>query len=177
MAKEQPTRDPQVREILNRHAEYMDGYDRGQISFGVQAVIAMIQDALSRTAPAPEGEDVEPLERWADIQDDTDAIVKCGERWKAVAQSIGCQLHGFDDGRHASFTTPDGNVIEVGPKFRASLAALQSPEQIRAEERERCAKVAEGEARDCKTGTLEHSVAWEIVTAIRSLKDPEAGDA
>jgi hypothetical protein len=61
------------------------------------------------------------LERWSDIQDDTAAIIACGERWKVIAQTIGCQLHGFNDERSASFITPDGNVIEIGPKFRQAL--------------------------------------------------------
>lgn len=66
------------------------------------------------------------LELWADIQDDPCAIVACSDRWKAVAAKIGCTLHGFNDGRSASFITPDGNVIEVGPKFRTIIASLST---------------------------------------------------
>lgn len=72
------------------------------------------------------GEDA-ALERWSDIADDSDAIVRCGDRWKVVAAKIGCSLHGFNDGTAASFVTPDGNVIEIGPKFRAFLANLTAP--------------------------------------------------
>jgi hypothetical protein len=72
----------------------------------------------------------EALERWGDIQDDPDAIVECGERWKRVASAIGCELSGFNDGRSASFFTPDGNVIEVGPKFRAAITALHAREPL-----------------------------------------------
>ena len=67
---------------------------------------------------------VESFERWEEIADDDDAVIQCGERWKAVAAKINCTLHGFNDGRTASFVTPDGNVIEVGPKFRAALSAM-----------------------------------------------------
>lgn len=35
-----------VNAIINRHAEYMNGFDRGQINFGVEAVINMVRDAL-----------------------------------------------------------------------------------------------------------------------------------
>lgn len=68
----------------------------------------------------------ERYERWADIADDTDAIIACGENWKNVAAAIGCSLQGFNDGRTASFVTPDGSTIEVGPKFRATIETLQA---------------------------------------------------
>lgn len=70
--------------------------------------------------------DVKALERWSDIQNDPDAIVACGERWKSVAGVIGCTLLGFNDGLSASFTTPDGNVIEVGAGLRTALTDLQA---------------------------------------------------
>lgn len=63
--------------------------------------------------------------RWADMQNNPEAIVNCGDLWKLVAASIGCTLHGFDDDFHASFLTPDGNVIEIGPKFRTYLEQKQ----------------------------------------------------
>ena len=69
--------------------------------------------------------EVEKVETWSEIQHSPAKIVACGERWKGVARIIGCELYGFDDGRSASFTTPDGNVIEVGSKFRAAIEARQ----------------------------------------------------
>lgn len=39
---------------------------------------------------------------------------------------------------------------------------------------EAAAKCAEAEARDCPTGTIEHSTAWEIVKAIRALRPTPA---
>lgn len=53
------------------------------------------------------------------------AIIACAEAWKADAAIIGCTVQGFDDGRHANFFTPDGNVIAVGPQFRAAIRALK----------------------------------------------------
>jgi len=75
--------------------------------------------------PAP-ADVVERYESWSDIQHDDKAIVACGERWKAVARSIGCNLFGFNDGNSATFVTPDGHHIEVGPKFRSQLSATLS---------------------------------------------------
>ena len=86
--------------------------------------------------PAP----VEQVETWSEIQHSPAKIVACGERWKGVARIIGCELYGFDDGRSASFTTPDGNVIEVGSKFRAAIEARQPP----------AARVAELEAENAR---------------------------
>lgn len=37
-----------AREIINRHAEYMEGLDRGQRFFGAEAVKRMVCEALSR---------------------------------------------------------------------------------------------------------------------------------
>lgn len=71
-----------------------------------------------------EAVDDAPFERWADISDDPEAICACGDRWEKVAAKIGCTLHGYNDGFCASFLTPDGTVIEVGPKFRAAIAAM-----------------------------------------------------
>lgn len=76
-------------------------------------------------SPAVDG--LRDMETWAEIQDDDAAIIHCGDRWKAVAAMIGCTLHGYNDGRSASFVTPDGNVVEVGPKFRQAIAALSQP--------------------------------------------------
>ena len=67
-------------------------------------------------------------ETWAEIEGDDEAVIRCGERWKAVAARIGCTLHGFNDDRSASFYTPDGNVIEIGPKFRAVIESLTNKE-------------------------------------------------
>lgn len=69
------------------------------------------------------GGNEDALERWHDIRDNPDAIVACGDRWKAAAAKIGCKLHGFNDGYAASFITPDGHVIEIGPKFRKAISA------------------------------------------------------
>jgi hypothetical protein len=97
--------------------------------FSGEAVANEIAAAHNQALTAPMSED-EALERWGDIQDDPDAIVECGERWKRVASAIGCELSGFNDGRSASFFTPDGNVIEVGPKFRAAITALHAHEPL-----------------------------------------------
>ena len=94
------------------------------------------------------------VETWAEIKDDSDAIVRCGERWKDVASVVGCQLHGFDDGRRASFLTPDGNIIEVGPKFRAALTALQDKVR-RLEDLPRLLELQRTAAPDC-----DHDDGW-----------------
>ena len=44
--------DEQVRAIINRHAEYMNGLDRGQQFFRAEAVIAMVREALALSTPA-----------------------------------------------------------------------------------------------------------------------------
>lgn len=45
----------QVRAIINEHAEYMDGFDRGQVNFGRDAVVRMIEAALRTPSPTIEG--------------------------------------------------------------------------------------------------------------------------
>ncbi len=50
-------------------------------------------------------------------------IAILARQWQADAARIGCQLHGFDDENRASFITPDGAIINVGPKFREALRA------------------------------------------------------
>lgn len=110
------------------------------------------------------------LERWADIRDDPDAIVACGERWKAVAEVIGCTLHGFNDGRAASFFTPDGNVIEIGPKFRATLAALATLEAERVKSDARVERTRDIVLRELKrgrqAGESQEMIARWITTAL-----------
>jgi hypothetical protein len=93
------------------------GSDLRQLIIEVQRLRAArtTEDAVERVA----------LKSWAEMRDDNEEIIACGERWKAVAAKIGCQLRGFNDDHGASFFTPDGNVIEVGPKFRAVIAALE----------------------------------------------------
>lgn len=87
---------------------------------------AILSALRTKEAPADVAGLVGELEQWADIQDDPDAIIACGERWKAVAAIVGCTLHGFNDGRSASFVTPDGSVIAVGPKLRALITHLSA---------------------------------------------------
>lgn len=54
--------DARVREIINQHSEYMNGFDRGQINFGREAVMTMLREALrSRPSPAPVAGEVERL--------------------------------------------------------------------------------------------------------------------
>ena len=78
-------------------------------------------DVAEIATRAERGDDAGELLRWADMAHDDAAVIACGERWKQIAAVIGCTVHGFDDDFSASFFTPDGNVIQVGPKFRAAL--------------------------------------------------------
>src|SRR3546814_82932 len=105
-----------------------DCYVSGPIRVGEAAAIAA-WNTRHRSQDTARSADVgrEALEGWAEISGDAKAIVACGDRWKAVAAKIGCGLHGFNDGKSASFVTPDGNIIEVGPKFRLTIAALTTP--------------------------------------------------
>lgn len=41
--------EARIRQIINRHAEYMDGFDRGQRNFGRDAVMQMLRAALAAT--------------------------------------------------------------------------------------------------------------------------------
>lgn len=110
------------------------------------------------------------LEPWSAIHDDPDAIVACGERWKQVAAIIGCTLHGYNDGFGASFFTPDGGVIEVGPKFRKAIAALTAHSDGWREGVEAAAKVAEDlplQLPDAHASIYGH--ADDIAAAIRNL--------
>ncbi len=68
-----------------------------------------------------------PLESRSEIINDADALATCSKRWEEVAAIIGCSLYGFDDGYSAAFRTPDGNLIQVGSKFRAAISALKEP--------------------------------------------------
>jgi hypothetical protein len=119
--------------------------NRVTIEFEGRADAEACMDLLAELplTPAPMNED-EALERWGDIQDDPDAIVECGERWKRVASAIGCELSGFNDGRSASFFTPDGNVIEVGPKFRAAITALHAHEPLPVKDEDAACPMCEG---------------------------------
>ena len=49
-----------------------------------------------------------------------------------------------------------------------TLAALTTGADGVAAENEACAALAEAEARECRTGTIEHSVAWVIASQIRA---------
>lgn len=44
-----------IRRIMNDHAEYMNGVDRGQVWFGYQAVHSMIEAAIAETRAALKG--------------------------------------------------------------------------------------------------------------------------
>ena len=68
---------------------------------------------------------VETLKRWSEMADSEKELTACHKRWQALATKIGCTVQGFNDDFSAGFFTPDGNVIEVGPKFRAVLAELK----------------------------------------------------
>ncbi len=79
-------------------------------------------------------------------------------------------------------------VVQIGGDYLDAEAADEQCERLNAEaivatlrpaiiaeQIERDAAIAETEARDCPTGTIEHSVAWEIAAAIRQQKGPSRG--
>lgn len=59
------------------------------------------------------------------MQTDEQSALDQASVWKNLARYLGCGLHGFNDERSAGFITPDGEVIEIGPKFREQIEALQ----------------------------------------------------
>lgn len=144
-------------------------------------------------SPPPPAENEQEFELWSDLRDSPEAIVACGERWKQVARIVGCQLHGFDDGRSAAFLTPDGHVIEIGPKFRAILSTLRqteqasSPVRVGGEEMEQARVIAcrvlqeygEGDGREfeaAKAGTIwnDHPAVQSALAGLR--QSPELGE-
>ena len=68
--------------------------------------------------------DVGSLEEWKDIRNRPKAIKTCMVRWQSIANSIGCTLLGFNDGKNATFISPDGDAFQVREKFRAAISEV-----------------------------------------------------
>ena len=67
-------------------------------------------------------------------------------------------------------------AVTQGAADNARIAELEA--KLATAERdalERAAVIAEEAARDCPTGTIEHSTAWDIVHQIRAAKEQDNG--
>jgi hypothetical protein len=56
---------------------------------------------------------------------EVDRVIAQDERWQELASLIGCQVHGFNNDRVASFIDPDGKIIPIGSHMRDVLEHLE----------------------------------------------------
>lgn len=82
--------DAQIREIINKHAEYMNGLDRGQGFFGQEAVINMVRTALDLRAAEHDA-------RVTDLIRANSQNVIERRYWKARAKLAEEKLHAIND--------------------------------------------------------------------------------